>query len=330
MSIDDSVIPTTISFEGYEISVNFYPIQSSYFETIRQKFNTDQTHLVDSVIAPSTEFSNSMSLIRIISPGDLSSFTPFTLQQMENTKITCSVDIFSSAIDYNIESINEKNLKVILSSIVTDVHASLVEGDNFKKLNSNLLENGVIGRIGMTYKNALFSVESKHLGTYSYNPKPYAVCSYYTDNNSNITSSSYQYANAARFANCSCPSMISASPIKDSPIPCLWKKQNECMMYSPNSVIIRQDVIHPKADLSLSLHLKLIEENLNDGSSSVKIYSDNNPVIVFDKSSFDFSIDSCITVYEQYINDIASDVVPVSLQVNQNNKSKFLLSLISE
>ena len=211
MSIDDSVIPTTISFEGYEISVNFYPIQSSYFETIRQKFNTDQTHLVDSVIAPSTEFSNSMSLIRIISPGDLSSFTPFTLQQMENTKITCSVDIFSSAIDYNIESINEKNLKVILSSIVTDVHASLVEGDNFKKLNSNLLENGVIGRIGMSYKNALFSVESKHLGTYSYNPKPYAVCAYYTDNNSNITSSSYQYANAARFANCSCPSMISLS-----------------------------------------------------------------------------------------------------------------------
>lgn len=332
MSNDDSVNTITVSFEGYEVAVSFYPIQSSYYDSIRQKFTTDQTTLASYSVCPINSLADSMSLIRVIKPSSLATYSSSFMEENNITTVPCSVDIFHGATDYVMDQPNVSNIQSILSSIVSELHANLTAPySSFKKLNSRLFENGIITRLGEpSFKNALFSTKTHHFGEYKHQPKPYPICTYYTDHSVNITSSSYQYANNARFATCSCPSMIAASPAKDSPVPCLWKTQKDCMMYSPNSFVIREDFVYPKADTSITLHVKLTEDKLNDNTSVVTIFSDDKPVVVFDKSSSEFDINACISIYEDYISDIAHNVTPVSVQLNQDKKSKFLINLISE
>lgn len=329
MSNDDSVNAVTVSFEGYEILAKFYPMDCAYYNSIRETFSIDQK-LMASYSTPTTSIADSVSLIRLIRPGDFSNYSSSNIENSHNP-IPCTIEVFHTAVDYVMSLPNTRNMEAIFSAIVTDLHSSFVSDANFKRLNARLFENNVITKLGdHTFKNALYTAQSRYFGEYSHQPKPYPICSYFTDHNSNITSSSYQYANAARFATCSCPSMIAASPAKDSPVPCMWRDQKDCMMYTPHSNVIREDFVHPKADTSVQLHIKITEDKLNDNSSVVMISSNNKPVIVFDKSSDDFHLDNCISVYEEYVSDIADNVVPVSLQVNQNKDSKFLLSLISE
>lgn len=327
----DDFVNSTVSFQEYSIFVSFYSMDSSYFQNIKSKFNAEQNSAIDQNFHLTNNIHDTMSLVRLVNPSQLANYNADTIDSSEDKTIPCWIEVFCPAVNYSISSPNEKNMQVIFGSIVTNVHASFLESDITKRHHPEFFETGIINRIASsTFKSALFSVRSEHFGEYSHHVEPYPICSYYTDNSSNIISSSYPYANSARFATCSCPSMIAMSPSKDTPVPCLWKDHKDCMMYVSNALIMKEDIIHPKADTSLSLHVKLVQETMNDGSSFFKIYSDSNPVIVFNASSSDFSFDNCLSVYDEYIADVANDFSSVPLQINQNNKSKFLLSLISE